>query len=114
MNGITSPWTPERDAELRRLFALGLPYSRIGQHLGTTKNAALGRARRLGFAFRVPPVQLETMHRARTVFPPYGHCQWITNDKAPFLFCNNEADGTWCPEHRARVYLPFRDRPLEP
>lgn len=43
-------WTPERDAELRRLREMKPPlgYNAIGARLGCTRNAAIGRAHRIG------------------------------------------------------------------
>lgn len=43
-------WTDERVARLRELVAEGLSYSEIGKRLGITKNAALGKADRLGLS----------------------------------------------------------------
>ena len=40
-------WTRERDEELKRLWAQGLSTSRIGDQLGVTKNAVVGRSHRL-------------------------------------------------------------------
>lgn len=48
--GDGDTWTDERVARLRELVAEGLPYSEIGNRLGVTKNAALGKADRLGLS----------------------------------------------------------------
>jgi hypothetical protein len=34
-------------------------------------------------------------------FPPHGRCQWIDDHGK---FCAKPSNGTWCPEHRKRVY----------
>lgn len=43
-------WTDDAIAELHRLHATGASYSAIGDALGITRNAAIGKARRLGLA----------------------------------------------------------------
>ena len=45
-------WTPERDDRLRDLWDSGISGSQIGVQLGTTKNAVIGRAHRLGLPLR--------------------------------------------------------------
>ena len=40
-------WTPERIKQLKELHAEGFPYSQIGDKLGTTRNACIGKAKRL-------------------------------------------------------------------
>lgn len=41
-------WSPERVERFRKLCADGLPYSEIGEELGVSRNAAIGKAQRLG------------------------------------------------------------------
>lgn len=119
-----SPWTPERDAELRRLVDSDLPYSQIAVAMSISfnstfsKNMVIGRARRLDFPQRPGNngAMTKRWHEARengaqrvplSVFPPPGCCQWIVNDRVPFIFCAHKApDGLWCEAHRAKVYLP--------
>jgi hypothetical protein len=43
-------WTLERDERLRRLEAEGLSAAKIGEKLGTTRSAVLGRLHRLSGA----------------------------------------------------------------
>jgi hypothetical protein len=43
-------WTPELDATLRQLLAEREPFSTISKRLGVTRNAAIGRANRLGIS----------------------------------------------------------------
>jgi hypothetical protein len=45
-------WTDEKEAELRRLHAEGKSYSEIGAAIGVSRNAAIGKAKRLGLAGR--------------------------------------------------------------
>jgi len=49
--GQNSPWTAERDAELRRLWETTLSASEIGKAMGLSKNQVVGRAHRL----KLPP-----------------------------------------------------------
>lgn len=48
MTWTASPWTPERIAELKRLWALDTPTKLIARKLGTSANAVIGKADRLG------------------------------------------------------------------
>ena len=46
-------WTPERENQLRELWTAGLSASRIAAELGgTTRNAVIGKAHRLGLSGR--------------------------------------------------------------
>jgi GcrA cell cycle regulator len=40
-------WTSEQDNQLRELHTTGMPFSEIGDIMGVTRNAAIGRAHRL-------------------------------------------------------------------
>ena len=51
-----SPWTDERDAQLRALWDTGLSGTEIGKRMGITKSAAIGRVHRLKLAPRVSPI----------------------------------------------------------
>ena len=48
-------WTAERVEELTKLWATGLSASEIGRRLGITKNAVVGKVRRLDLAMRRAP-----------------------------------------------------------
>lgn len=52
-----NPWTDERIATLRDLLAKGCSYSEIARALGggITRNAAIGKAQRLGISERLKP-----------------------------------------------------------
>lgn len=52
-----SPWTPERDAELRRRWEAGETGGQIGRAMGLTKDAVIGRARRLELPLRPSPIK---------------------------------------------------------
>ena len=53
-----SPWTNERDAQLRTLWDAGLSGADIGKRMGITKNAVIGRVHRLKLAPRVSPINI--------------------------------------------------------
>ena len=50
-------WTGEIVASLRQLWAEGRPTAEIGRRLGVTKNAIIGKARRLGLERRPSPIR---------------------------------------------------------
>lgn len=45
---INLRWTPERDAVLRKMVAEGHSGTKIGAHMGVSRNAVIGRVHRLG------------------------------------------------------------------
>ena len=61
-------WTPEQISELRRLWAEGLSTARIGREIGVSKNAVIGRARRMKLPRRQDPVSpMDPEKRARII-----------------------------------------------
>jgi GcrA cell cycle regulator len=74
-NGALSPWTKEMTAELVRLVAEGRSFSQIGAALGVTRNACIGRARRIGVSYREGnvrprPIRLAPVASAAISPPP--------------------------------------------
>lgn len=55
--GGVRTWTPARDADLQRLWALGWTASKVAARLCITRNAVIGRVHRLGLAKRPNPVK---------------------------------------------------------
>lgn len=55
-----NPWPPERIAKLRKFWDEGLSGSQIGERLGTTKNAVIGEAHRLGLPRRPSPIRAKS------------------------------------------------------
>ena len=51
---LTMAWTEEKVSELKELWGSGLTTSQIGERLGYSKNAVIGKAHRLGLARAVP------------------------------------------------------------
>lgn len=63
-----APWTPERSELVRKYWSEGLSASQICARIGnTTRNAVIGRVRRMGLDFRVTKVQAK---RQRPPQPP--------------------------------------------
>ena len=56
MNQHQTPWTAERDAQLRSFWDAGISGTEIGKRMGITKSAAIGRVHRLKLAPRVSPI----------------------------------------------------------
>jgi len=53
---MRAPWSADADERLRTLWDSGMPVAAIGAALGVTKNAAVGRAHRLGLPARQSPI----------------------------------------------------------
>jgi len=75
---MNTPWNGTTIAELRRLWADGLPTEEIGRRLHLSKDAVIAKAHRLGLAARPSPIRRDGIHRARpqragkTTLPPLG------------------------------------------
>jgi GcrA cell cycle regulator len=64
----TRRWEPAEDASLSELWlANQLSASAIGERIGRTRNAVIGRAARIGLPLRVPPTVIRS---ARSALPP--------------------------------------------
>jgi GcrA cell cycle regulator len=50
----SSPWTPERIAQLKTCFAAGMTCSEIGAAIGVSRNAVIGKIHRLGLSGERP------------------------------------------------------------
>lgn len=90
-NTSTGSWNEDNTARLRKLWDEGLPAAEIGQRLGITKNAVIGKAWRLDLAPRrvadTPnpvPSLAEIMPRAT------DQCHWPLGrpGTANFRFCS--------------------------
>src|SRR5579864_8898805 len=111
---IAAHWTPDRVAELRRLWAEGLAIGEIARRLGITKNAVVGKAHRIGCAARPSP--LKSPPWPRVALPVAGRegCRWIEGDdhlerlrRGAAIYCGKpatEPGGAWCALHKKRVY----------
>ncbi len=123
--GPQRPWTAELDARLAEMRAAGKPFAAIALDLGVRKNAAIGRAYRLGLAVSKcagaptmdgcgqtpPPLQIPRRQLATVEFPPPGRCVWPTGAG----FCGDPCGApgaSYCDAHRRRAYK--RTRPIAP
>jgi GcrA cell cycle regulator len=103
-------WTVERVAELTRLWASGLSASEIGRRLGITKNAVIGKARRIDLAMRRAPAQVPRKARILTLERLNSNmCSWPDGDpgEPDFRFCGKPTvDGKpYCANHCSLAYL---------
>lgn len=62
-------WSPERIADLTKLWNEGLATSEIGKRLGISKNAVVGKAHRLHLSARPSPIR-RVMMRSALPRPP--------------------------------------------
>ena len=104
-------WTTERVEELTKLWATGLSASEIGRRLGITKNAVVGKVRRLDLAMRrvpAPPKReptVVTLDRLKA-----NQCSWPEGEPGDpnFRFCGKSAEigKPYCEAHCAIAYVP--------
>ena len=90
--GHKSPWTPELDAQLKELWPI-LSARVIGEKLGLSKGAVIGRARRTNLAIKD---RHKTKAAIQAKLPPVnfrGHenefnsCQWLDGEPKQRHFC---------------------------
>lgn len=61
MNRLPSPWTPHRMKMLKYLWPTELSAAQIAVQIGVvTRNAVIGKARRLGLSLKVKPLKVIT------------------------------------------------------
>ena len=114
-------WTPERTEALVKLWEQGLPTAEIGQRLGVTKNAVIGKVHRLGLPKRQSPIKGTAKPKKKKVdvirldsLKP-GMCSWPEGDpgEEDFRFCGKKAvvGKPYCEDHCARAYVkPSKDK----
>lgn len=59
------PWSAQMDEQLAALWAEGISTRLIAEQLGVTKNAVVGRCRRLGLPVRLNPARIARAPRAQ-------------------------------------------------
>ena len=106
-------WTAERVEELTKLWATGLSASEIGRCLGITKNAVVGKVRRLDLAMRRAPAppkrkpNIVTLDRLKA-----NQCSWPEGDpgEPDFRFCGIPAiiGKPYCEKHCIIAYVPSK------
>lgn len=127
--GETPFWTAERTDTLRRLWLAGRTYREVANALGTTRNAAIGKADRMKLPRRLSP-SAENVKRNSAAPPDLrpgqptsraawqalpgttpqpvelhreGQCRWPIGDDLPFLYCCASTN-------EGRIYCPAHDR----
>ena len=104
-------WTPLKVLALIALWNEGLPTSAIGNRLGVTKNAVVGKVHRLGLQRRPDPIpQKKPHHPHRLGLADLGpqQCRWPSGhvgDEA-FEFCGEKVHPgkPYCHAHCQRAY----------
>ena len=104
-------WTTERVQELTKLWATGLSASEIGRRLGITKNAVVGKVRRLDLAMRRQPAVPKIDRKIITLDSLKANmCSWPNGDpgKPNFRFCGKPAEPgkPYCAHHCEIAYVP--------
>ena len=114
---MSEEWTPTRISILIALWNEGLATSVIGEKLGVTKNAVVGKVHRLGLPKRGSPIR-QKPKPAKVIsleeLRP-GMCSWPDGEpgKKDFRFCGDptEPDRPYCAHHCERAYVKnIRDR----
>ena len=129
-------WTPERIDQLRELCAEGLSFAAVGEALGISKNAAIGKALRIGINKTAAPHPARRRPRQQRSLSRRGlalkeirwgktatgasvalldlrehHCRWpVSSEGVTTLFCGApKIDGApYCPAHCALAYSNSR------
>jgi GcrA cell cycle regulator len=128
-------WTPAKEKVLRELWGHGPSAREIGLKVGASRNAVIGKTRRMGLTSAVPPVKprlrpsrakkpkplprvktpikepkYTTLHAAMMGLTP-NSCRWISGDpcKDSMAFCGVPAfEGkSYCEEHCYVAYYDF-------
>lgn len=131
-------WTTENDEKLKELWPQSMSTARMGEILGTTKNAVIGRAHRLGLARKktASPGRPKVNKVGKIVhilsLPPkpppegtegiplmelaYHHCRAIigaSNDpRGLATYCGQRKFGgtSWCEYHLGLYTYPYRGK----
>tara|TARA_B100001250_G_scaffold387424_1_gene384806 strand:- start:587 stop:946 length:360 start_codon:yes stop_codon:yes gene_type:complete len=108
---MSEEWTPTRISILIALWNEGLTTSVIGEKLGVTKNAVVGKVHRLGLPTRGSPIR-QKPKPAKVIsleeLRP-GMCSWPDGEpgKDDFRFCGDATvpDKPYCAHHCERAYV---------
>ena len=104
-------WTPLKVLALIALWNEGLPTSAIGNRLGVTKNAVVGKVHRLGLQRRPDPIPQKKPHKSHRLgladLSP-NQCRWPSGNPGDedFEFCGAPVQHgkPYCRSHSARAY----------
>jgi GcrA cell cycle regulator len=110
---VEPTWTPERIAELTRLWEEGITTAEIGRRIGVSKNAVIGKVHRIGLT---PRVITEKPAPRRNVFEFAGPaCMWPIGHPGEdeFHFCGERPMGgkPYCEHHSALAYIRPKEKP---
>ena len=108
---MSEEWTPLKISALIALWNEGLSTSAIGNRLGVTKNAVVGKVHRLGLPKRNSPIPKKPepakVIRFETLGP--GQCSWHEGEPGTdgFHLCGEPAvEGrSYCAPHCERAYV---------
>ena len=112
-------WDDEKIGRLKKLWSEGLTTVEIGKRLGTSKNAVVGKAHRLGLKGRPSPIKRQDVKVAPAKKPEIRiytltdlsaqTCRWPIGDPKheDFRFCGKGviACKPYCGEHCATAYV---------
>ena len=108
---MSEEWTPKRVSALMALWSEGLSTSEIGNRLGVTKNAVVGKVHRLGLPKRGSPIKQKPKPAeiiALGALRP-GMCSWPEGEPGTedFHFCGAPIvpGKPYCEEHCRRAYV---------
>jgi GcrA cell cycle regulator len=113
---MTSDWTDEQNKKLIELWNRGLATSEIGRLLGTTKNAVVGKAHRLGLKKRQSPIKQKAKETTviKLEMLRAGMCCWPIGEPGTpdFRFCGlpTVPGKPYCKEHCAIAYVSGKER----
>src|SRR3954469_15917181 len=68
----TQGWNAEREGQLKELFCKGMSFSLIARDIGVTRNAAIGKARRMQLSCRNKPLVTKERERSPDAPPKRG------------------------------------------
>ena len=108
---MSEEWTPKRVSALIALWNEGLSTSEIGNRLGVTKNAVVGKVHRLGLPKRGSPIKQKPKPAViiglESLRP--GMCSWPEGEPGTeeFNFCGAPIvpGKPYCEEHCRRAYV---------
>ena len=108
---MSEEWTPKRVSALIALWNEGLSTSEIGNRLGVTKNAVVGKVHRLGLPKRGSPIKQKPKPAViiglESLRP--GMCSWPEGEPGTeeFHFCGESIvpGKPYCEEHCRRAYV---------
>ena len=125
-------WDAKNIAKLIALVAKGLSYSQIGKQLGMSKNAAIGKARRLRLSksqalpvisMRRPTPRPKEGLKPKPEPEPKDHiglvsmmnlrdgdCRYPIGEYKEMMFCGKPKHGNrvYCEKHASKCYQPIK------